>query len=107
QRAVIVEREPDHVFLLGLRIGLRRIFGEAVGWDQAAVHRFEPTYARRRGRVADVGDRRPPCTRRWRHAPAHQNQLAYWLPSARRAMNASHFGVAILPFRGQQTSVLG
>ena len=40
QRAIIVEREPDHVLFLRLRVRLRRVLGEAVDRDQAAVFRF-------------------------------------------------------------------
>jgi hypothetical protein len=36
ERPIIVRREPDHV-LLGLRVRLRRILGEAVEWQQAAA----------------------------------------------------------------------
>ena len=42
QRAVVVEREPDHVFFLRLRVRLWRVFGEAVGRDQASVLSTEP-----------------------------------------------------------------
>ena len=38
--AVLVEREPHDVFLLGLRVRLRRVFSEAVGGDKAAVLRL-------------------------------------------------------------------
>src|SRR5213075_267548 len=43
QRPIIIDCEPDHIFLLGLRIGLRCVFGEAVGWDQASVLWLEPS----------------------------------------------------------------
>src|ERR1700757_5162096 len=33
QRPIFIEREPDHVLLLGLRVRLRRVLGKAVGWD--------------------------------------------------------------------------
>src|SRR6185312_17080446 len=70
-----VERKPDNILLLGLRICLRRIFGEAVGGHQAAVLRFEP-HAPMRGRgIADVGNRRPTSARRRWHAPAHEHHL--------------------------------
>ena len=39
---ILIEREPHHIFFLGLRVRLRRIFGEAVGPDQATVFRLEP-----------------------------------------------------------------
>ena len=42
QRPILIERELDHV-LLGLWVRLRRLFGKAVGRDQAAaVLRLEP-----------------------------------------------------------------
>jgi hypothetical protein len=43
QRPIIVEREPDDVLLLGLRVRLRRVLREAVHWDQASVFRLQPT----------------------------------------------------------------
>ena len=42
QRSVIVECEPDHVLFLGLGVRLRRVLGEAVDRDQAAVLWLEP-----------------------------------------------------------------
>ena len=42
QRSVIIEREPHHVLFLRLRVRLRRVLGEAVGRDQAAVLSTEP-----------------------------------------------------------------
>ena len=55
---VVVEREPNHV-LLGLRVRLRRIFGEAVERYQATVFRLQAASPVRRRRIPDVGDRRP------------------------------------------------
>jgi hypothetical protein len=46
QRAVIVEREPNDVFLFGLGVRLRRILGETVRRDQAAVFRVSFPIAR-------------------------------------------------------------
>src|SRR6185436_15007913 len=77
QRPVVVDREPDNVLLFGLRIRLRRVFSEAVERHQAAVFRLQPAAPVRRGGVADVGHRRPAGPRRWRHAPAHQDELAF------------------------------
>ena len=37
QWPVIAERKPHHILFLGLRVRLRRVLGEAVGRDQAAV----------------------------------------------------------------------
>jgi len=42
QRPIVIEREPHHVFLLGLGVRLWRVLGEAVGRNEAAVLRFEP-----------------------------------------------------------------
>ena len=42
QRSVIVQGEPDDILLLRLRVWLRRVLGEAVGRDQAAVLRLQP-----------------------------------------------------------------
>ena len=39
---VVVQGKPHDVFLAGRRVGLRRIFGEAVGRDQTAVLRLQP-----------------------------------------------------------------
>src|SRR6185437_13739252 len=70
--SALIERKPDNILLLGLRICLRRIFGEAVCRHQAAVLRLEP-HAPMRGRgIADVGNRRPTGARRRWHAPAHE-----------------------------------
>lgn len=68
-------REPDHVFLLGLRIRLWRVFGEAIEWYEAAVLRLEPATQMRRRRVTDISDRRAASSRRSRHAPTHHDQL--------------------------------
>ncbi len=75
ERSVIVEREPDHVFLFGPRVWLRRIFAEAIERHQAPVLGLEPSAPVRRGRIPDVCDRI--STGPWwrRHAPAHHNQL--------------------------------
>jgi hypothetical protein len=54
----------------------RRVFSEAIERHQAAVFRFQPPAPVRRRKIADIGDRRPAGARRWRHAPAHQNELA-------------------------------
>jgi hypothetical protein len=43
--------------LLRPRVRLRRVFGEAVGWDQAPALRFEPAPPMRRRGVANIGDR--------------------------------------------------
>jgi hypothetical protein len=40
RRSVLIEREPHHVLLFGLRVRLRRIFRETIGRDQAAAFRF-------------------------------------------------------------------
>ena len=64
QGPIIIDREPDDVFLLGLRIRLRRVFSEAIERHQAAVFRLQPAAPVRRGGVADVGDRRSACARR-------------------------------------------
>jgi hypothetical protein len=37
QRAAFIERKPDHVLFLGLRVWPGRILGEAIGGHQAAV----------------------------------------------------------------------
>src|SRR6266478_5826628 len=37
QRSVVVECEPHHILFLGLWVRLRRVFGETVGRDKAAV----------------------------------------------------------------------
>ena len=42
QRTILVEREPDDILFLGLRVRLRRVLGEAVGRDKAAVLGAEP-----------------------------------------------------------------
>ena len=54
----LIEREPDDILFLGLRVRLRRVFGEAIGGDEAPVLRFQPPAPMRRSGVADVGDRR-------------------------------------------------
>src|SRR6195256_6909772 len=58
QRAILVLREPDDVFLLRLRVLLRRVFRKTVEGNEAAVLWFEPAAPVRRRGVADVGDRR-------------------------------------------------
>ena len=40
QRPIFIQREPHRVFLAGLWVGLRCVFGEAIGRDQAAVFRL-------------------------------------------------------------------
>ncbi len=52
QRSVVVEREPNHVFLLGLGVRLRRILGKAVERDKATVLRLQPAAPVRRCEVA-------------------------------------------------------
>ena len=42
QRPIIINREPDDILFLGLRVRLRRVFGEAVERDQAAVFWLQP-----------------------------------------------------------------
>src|SRR6478672_9286419 len=42
QRTLVGERQPDHVLFLRLRVWLRRVLGEAVGRDKAAVLSAEP-----------------------------------------------------------------
>jgi hypothetical protein len=37
QRPIVIDREPDDVLLFGLRVRLRRVFGEAVERHQAAA----------------------------------------------------------------------
>jgi hypothetical protein len=59
QRTVIVEREPDHILLLGFRVRLGRVFGKAVERHEASVLSLQPTAPVRRRGVADVGDGRP------------------------------------------------
>ena len=58
-------------------IGLRRVFGEAVGGDQAAAFRFPPSAPVWRRGIADIGDGRPACARWWRHAPAHHHHFPF------------------------------
>ena len=41
-RPVLVERKPDDVFLFGVGVRLRRIFGEAVRRNQASTFRLQP-----------------------------------------------------------------
>jgi hypothetical protein len=48
-----------YILLARREIGLRRIFGETVGRDQAAAFRFEPAAPVWRRGIADIGDRRP------------------------------------------------
>ena len=48
QRPIIINREPDDVLFLGLRVRLRRVFGEAVERDQAAVFWLQPAAPVRR-----------------------------------------------------------
>jgi hypothetical protein len=43
ERPVVVKREPDHVFLFGLWVRLRRIFCKAVEGHQATAFRLQPT----------------------------------------------------------------
>src|SRR3981189_1708116 len=57
RRTVIVKCEPHDVFLLGVRVGLWRVFGKAVGWHKAAVLRLQPSPPVRRGGVTDVRGR--------------------------------------------------
>jgi len=40
QRSVVVECEPHHILFLGLWVRLRRVFGELLAGDKAAVLRF-------------------------------------------------------------------
>src|SRR3954471_9470430 len=42
QPSILVEGEPNDVFLLGLRVRFGRIFGEAVGRYQTTIFRFQP-----------------------------------------------------------------
>ena len=56
QRPVIIEREPDDILLFRLGVQLGRVFRKAVGWNQAAVLRFQPGAPVWRRGVADVGD---------------------------------------------------
>lgn len=75
QRPVIVEGEPNDVLLAGLRVGLRRVFGEAVGRDETPTFRLQPASPVRRGGVLDVGDWYPAS--RWRRdPPPHHHHLA-------------------------------
>src|SRR4051794_23192740 len=59
ERPVVVEREPDDVFLSGLRVWLWSVLREAVGGDQTSVLRLQPASPVRRWGVPGVGDRRP------------------------------------------------
>ena len=43
KRTVLIERKPDNVFLLCLRIRFRRIFREAIQRDKAPIFWFQPT----------------------------------------------------------------
>ena len=42
QRPVLIQCEPHHVLFLRLQVWLRRVLGEAVGRDKAAVLSAEP-----------------------------------------------------------------
>jgi hypothetical protein len=65
QGPVVVQGEPHDILLAGRGIGLRRIFGEAVGRDQTSVLRLEPHAPVRRRRVANVRHGGP-VARVWR-----------------------------------------
>ena len=41
--AIIIEREPDDILLLGLRIGLGRILGERVERHETPAFRLQPS----------------------------------------------------------------
>jgi hypothetical protein len=60
RRAVVAQREPHDILLAGVRIGLWRVFGKAVGRHKAAVLRLQPSPPVRRRGVADVRDRKSP-----------------------------------------------
>ena len=76
QRSILVQGEPDHVFLLRLWVRLWRILRKAVRRDEAPVLGLQPHAPVRRRRVADVGDRRSTDLWRRRHAPSHRRQFA-------------------------------
>src|SRR4029077_5470689 len=76
QRSILVQGEPDHVFLLRLWVRLWRILREAVRRDEAPILRLKPHAPVGGGRVADVGDRRSTDLWRRRHAPSHRRQFA-------------------------------
>ena len=60
QRPILIERELNNIFLFSLGVGLRRVFGEAVGRHQAAVLWLQPAAPMRRRRVADLENGAPP-----------------------------------------------
>jgi hypothetical protein len=72
-----IDCKPDDVLLFRLRIGLWRVFGEAVGRNQAAVLRLQLRSPVGRRCIASVGDRRPRRLRWGRHSPAHHRQFAF------------------------------
>jgi hypothetical protein len=73
ERPIIVRREPDHV-LLGFRVRLRRVLGEAVEWHQAAVISLLLMKAGMRCRPYSMG---PVCVCRRRRCFLLQSQSWY------------------------------
>jgi hypothetical protein len=76
QGAIFVQTEPNNILLARRRVRLRCVFGKAIGWDKAAVFRFEPTLSVQRVGVANIGDGKAASAWRWRQAPAHHHQFA-------------------------------
>jgi hypothetical protein len=63
QRPILVQSKPHHILLLGLRLRLRHVLGEAVGRDKATVLRLlkvpETTASDRGNKIIDL----PPLPR--------------------------------------------
>jgi hypothetical protein len=79
QRAVVVEREPDDILFFRLRVRLRRVLGEAVDRDKAAVLRLQPA-APVRSRIPITASRQ--LTPR---APSRSWCLTWWCRRQSRA----------------------
>jgi hypothetical protein len=81
QRAVIIEREPDDVLLLGLWVRLRRILRKAICWDKATALRFEPAPLTRASIPLDA-------IRRQRNTPIWKLEAALKCRSCRKGRYA-------------------
>ena len=66
ERPIVIEREPDDVFLVGLRVRLGRVFGEAVEGYEAAVFRLQP--------ASPIGGRLPT----YRLITRSRARMAFW-----------------------------
>jgi hypothetical protein len=74
-RPIVIEREPNHILFLGLKVRLGRVFCETVDRHNAAVFGLQPGPPVRRRGVADIDHRLSAGAWGEAHAPAHHDQF--------------------------------